>query len=168
MVLQNHGCLPVLLSVCPSIHQFSFFLRNGILVFSDFWHNGNKLEYSITKTDFFFPGKFIFAQIWAKKAKMATLPQNRFLWIFRKILSLVFLGNNLKWKPILLLIFQHQPHSGKALGLHLWAKMLSANKTTIFLKMWYLKEEVNDELYFWHAEKTSRSSKSWYYHFGYV
>ena len=84
---------------------------------------------------------------------MARLPQNKFFWIFRKILPLVFLGNNLKWKLILLSIFQHQSHSAKALGLHLWAKMLSANKTTIFFKMWYLNEEVNDELYFWHAEK---------------
>ena len=151
------ACPSVCLSIYPSVQLFP---QEWHISFFWFWHNGNKLEYSITKTDFFFPGKFIFAQIWAKKAKMATLPQNRFLWIFRKILSLVFLGNNLKWKLILLLIFQHQPHSGKPLGLHLWAKMLSANETTVFFKMWYLKEEGNDELYFWHAEKTSKSPKS--------
>ena len=36
-VLQNHGCFSVLPSVCPSIRQFNIFLRNGILVFSDFF-----------------------------------------------------------------------------------------------------------------------------------
>ena len=37
-------------------------------------------------------------------------PQNRVFWFFWKILSLVFLRNNLEWKLILLLIFQHQSH----------------------------------------------------------
>ena len=37
--------------------------------------------------------------------------------------------------------------------LELWAEMLLANQTAGFFKMWYLKEEVNDEVYFWHAEK---------------
>ena len=31
--------------------------------------------------------------------------------------------------------------------------MLSANKIARFFKMWYLKEEVINELYFWHADK---------------
>ena len=53
----------------------------------------------------FFPGNFIFAQIWAKRA------QNMFFGIFWKILSLVFFGNNLKWKLLLLLIFRHQVSS---------------------------------------------------------
>ena len=35
-------------------------------------------------------------------------PQNKVFWVFWKILSLVFLGNNLKWKLILLLIIHHQ------------------------------------------------------------
>ena len=80
-------------------------------------------------------------------------PQNRAFRFFRKILSLVSLGNNLKWKLILLLIFNTNPMSGKALGFQLWAQMLSANKMTGFFKMSYLKEEVNDELYFLHVDK---------------
>ena len=35
-------------------------------------------------------------------------PKIVFFWIIWKILSLVFIGNNLKWKLILLLIFYHQ------------------------------------------------------------
>ena len=49
-------------------------------------------------------------------------------WIFWKF----FLGNNLKWKLILLLIFYHQI-------LKLWAKMLSANQITGFFKKWMMK-----------------------------
>ena len=39
-VLQNHGCLFVLPSACPSICQFSIFLRKDRLGFSDFRHDG--------------------------------------------------------------------------------------------------------------------------------
>ena len=59
-----------------------------------------------------------------------------------KIFPLVFLGNNIKLKL-----------SGKALGLQLCAQILSANKIAGFFKMSYLKEEVNDELSFWHADQ---------------
>ena len=38
-------------------------------------------------------------------------PKIEFFWFFEKILSLVFLVNNLKWKLILLLIFHHQSHT---------------------------------------------------------
>ena len=81
-------CLPV----CLSIHLFSLFCRNGSLVFSDFLHDGEN----------FFPEKSIFVQIWAKRT------QNRVFWIFWKILSLLFPGNNVKWKLTLLLIVHHQ------------------------------------------------------------
>ena len=37
--------------------------------------------------------------------------------------------------------------------LQLWVQMLSANKTAGFFKMLYLKEEVNNYLYFRHANK---------------
>ena len=54
----------------------------------------------------FFPGKFIFAQICEKK------PQNDpqivfFLDFLKNLVMLVFLGNNLKSKLILLLTFHH-------------------------------------------------------------
>ena len=62
--------------VCPS----NSFLRNGLLSFSDFWHNGRSFKY--WKTDRApFPGKFIFGPNLGKRA------QNSVFWIFWKILS---------------------------------------------------------------------------------
>ena len=43
--------------------------------------------------------------------------------------------------------------SGKILVLKLWAKMLPASQIAGFFKMQYLKKEVNDEIYFWDADK---------------
>ena len=43
--------------------------------------------------------------------------------------------------------------SGKILILHLRAKMLSANQITGFFKIQYLQKELNDEAYFWQADK---------------
>ena len=63
-------CLSVLPSVCPPIRQFSIFLRNSIIFFLFLapWQ-----LIGIFKTDkAFFPEKFIFAHIWAKKARTAT------------------------------------------------------------------------------------------------
>ena len=51
-------------------------------------------------TESFFLGKFIFAQIWAKRTQNG--PKIGF---FEFLVMLVFLGSNLKWKLILLLIF---------------------------------------------------------------
>ena len=73
--------------------------------------------------------------------------------IFWKILSLVFLGNNLKWKLYCCWYFTTNPISGKILVLELWAKMLSVNQIAGFFKMQYLKKEVDDEVYFWHVDK---------------
>ena len=50
-------------------------------------------------------------------------------------------------------IFITYPISGKILVLELWAKILLANQAAGFFKMQYLKKEVNDEVYFWHADK---------------
>ena len=35
-VLQNHPCLSICLSVCLAVYQFGIFVRNWLLVFSDF------------------------------------------------------------------------------------------------------------------------------------
>ena len=43
--------------------------------------------------------------------------------------------------------------SGKISGLELWAKMLPANQIAVFFKMQYCKKEVNNEVYFLHADK---------------
>ena len=79
--------------------------------------------------------------------------QNSVLRIFWKILSLVFIGNNLKWKLIFYWYFTANPISGKILVLQLLVKMLSANTIAGFFKIQYFKKEVNDKLYFWHADK---------------
>ena len=50
-------------------------------------------------------------------------------------------------------IFITNPISGKILVLELWAEILLANQTAGFFKMQYLKKEVNDEVYFRHADK---------------
>ena len=51
----------------------------------------------------FFPGQFIFTQIWAKRAHNG--PKIVFLDFLKNFVMLVFLGNNLNREPILLLIF---------------------------------------------------------------
>ena len=72
------------------------------------------------------------------------------------MLSLFFLGINLKWKLGLLFIFHHQSNiwqTGKILVLELLAKILSANQIAGFFKILCLKKEMNDEVLFWHTEK---------------
>ena len=63
--------------------------------------------------------------------------------------------------------FTTNPISGEMLVLELGAKMLSDNQIAGFFKMWYLKKEVKDQVYFWHVDK-HMSSTSWYYRFGCV
>ena len=58
-------CLSVCLSLCLSVCQFDIFFRNGSLFFSDILKN--ILENIKT---YFFPGKLIFAQIWASSSQM--------------------------------------------------------------------------------------------------
>ena len=41
------------LSICMSIRQFDIFLRNGSLVFSDFWYVGRQMEYLKTDSSLF-------------------------------------------------------------------------------------------------------------------
>ena len=80
------------LSVCLFIHQFSIFLRNVSLIFSDIfcvmvdnWNNQN----------------------W-QRAKSG--PRIVFFQTLCKFCISFFSGNNLKRKQILLLIFHHQSH----------------------------------------------------------
>ena len=54
-------------------------------------------------TKHFFPGKFIYAQIWAKSALNG--PKIVFFYFLKNFVMLVFLGNNLNGELILLLIF---------------------------------------------------------------
>ena len=89
-------------ATCPS---FSVFFRNGSIIFFGFWARwliigiSKNLQSPIFEKDSFLPK---FGQ---KGPKIAP---KVFFFIFKKVLSLVFLGNNLKWKLILLLIFHHQ------------------------------------------------------------
>ena len=84
-------CLAIGLSVCSSVQHFP---QEWLLVFSDFWHYGRYL------------GKSFLPKFGQKRPKMTL---NRVFWTVKKTLSLGFLGNNIKWKLILLL-FHHQPH----------------------------------------------------------
>ena len=68
------------LFVCLSIHQFGIFLRIGSLVFSDILDDGREMEY--LKTEPFFPGKFMLAQIWTKRAQNG--PKIGFFGFFEK------------------------------------------------------------------------------------
>ena len=54
---------------------------------------------------------------------------------FFKNFGISFLGNNLKWNLILLLMFHHHPICGKILDLELWAKILSTNQIAGFCKI---------------------------------
>ena len=98
-------CLSVYLSAClcvrRSVRHFSqefvisFFLIICMIVDIGIFKNWQP----------FFPGNFIFCQICAKRAQNGP---KVFFFTFWKIFPLVFSGNNLKWKLILLLIFYHQ------------------------------------------------------------
>ena len=85
--------------VCPS----NGFLRSGWLGFSDFWHSGRKFQY--WKTDRALSSKKIhFCPNLGKKDP--EWPQNRLFWSFLKnLVMLVLIGNSLKSKLILSLMF---------------------------------------------------------------
>ena len=78
--------------------------------------------------------------------KCPKWPQDRFFWIFWKILSLVFLGNNLKQKLILLLIFEHQFHLWQNSGSRVMGQIAVSQsncrilyKCSISIKKWMMK-----------------------------
>ena len=111
--------------VCLSVRQFSIFLRNGSLVFSDFLHDGRSLEYLKTyclKTEPFSP------RIWTKMTPK---------WVFRvfwKMLTLVFL--EIIWKENYChCYFTTNPIAGKIQVLKLRAKILSGNQIAGFFKI---------------------------------
>ena len=72
----------------------------------------------------FFPGKFIFVQIWAKRAQNGLKMGWFFLDFLCKILSLVFPGNNQKLKIILLFILHHQSHICQNFGLQVMGQQI--------------------------------------------
>ena len=81
-------CLSV--SVCLSVRELDVFLKNGSLVlFSDLWYNGRKLEYLKTDRAFFFSKKIHFCTDLAKKG-----PKWFLLDFLKTVIS--FLGNNLR------------------------------------------------------------------------
>ena len=103
--------------VCPSfwlsLRQFGHFLKNGSFVFSDFLYNGSQLEYLKTGRAYF-SRKIHFCQSVGKKDPKWLW--NRVLGIFWKILSLVLLASNLKWKLMLLFLFHQQAHMWQICG----------------------------------------------------
>ena len=64
----------------------------------------------------------------------------------KKKFILVFLGNNLKWKLILLLTFYHHIHQNSGSQVMGWN---AAIQSTCQI----LKKAVNDKVYFLHADK---------------
>ena len=74
------------LSVRPSVCQSGNFLRNGLLVFSDFLHDCRWLE--DLKTDNPSPRKFFFFQVWEKNAQNGH--KKRILLIFKKTFGISF------------------------------------------------------------------------------
>ena len=63
----TNGPIKSLQSYCLSVSQFGIFLRNGALIFSDFFEGCQIIE--ISKNDrALFPEKFIFAQIRTKSS----------------------------------------------------------------------------------------------------
>ena len=87
-------CHSVCLSIHPSVQHFP---QEWQISFSDFWHNGKRLEYLKTIRALF-PGKFIFAQIWAKKVAMATWPQDKICLDFSKNFIISFSWKKSKMK----------------------------------------------------------------------
>ena len=135
------------LSICLCVVQFGIFLSNVSLVFSDFLHNSRQLQYLRTGITFF--SRRIHFPTFVQKGP--KLPQNRVFWTIWKILPLIFPGNNLKWKLILLLIFHNQSHIWQN-SVEFRAKMLLANQIAGFFKMisrkkWLMK------FIFWHVDK---------------
>ena len=65
--------------------------------------------------------------------------QNKVFWIFWKILSLVFRGNNLEWK-LILLIFHYQSH-------------ICQNSGSYVMDQTAVSQSNYRNLYFWHADK---------------
>ena len=99
---------------CLSLHQqFEIFIRNALLLFSDFLHHDRYVEYIKTDRAFFFQENSFFSKFGQKLSKM--IPNKGFL-DFLENFIFSFPGNNLKWKPVLLLIFYHQSHIWKSSG----------------------------------------------------
>ena len=111
-------CLSVCLSTCPSIRpsvrpsvhpsvcQFGIFLRNDSLFFSGFL--ARWLIIWIWKLTALFSRRIYFCPNLGNKGPKWPPKWGSFL-IFEKWQT-AFLGNNLKWKLILLLIFHHQSY----------------------------------------------------------
>ena len=144
------------LPVCLSVHHLGIFLRNYSLVFSDTWHNCSQLEY--LKTDkALFPKKIHFCPNLGKKEP--KWPQNKVFCIFWKTLTLLFFGNDLKWKLILLLIFCGQSHiwqiseySSCGPKFFQQIKLQDSSKDNISRKKWMLKfifdMQINIEVFY--------------------
>ena len=141
--------LPVCLSICPSV-SLAFFLKNGPLLFSDCLHNGRWLEY--LKSDrALFSRKIYFCPKLVKKGPEWS--QNNFFY-FLNIFVISFSWNNLKWMLILLLIFHHKSHFWQKSGSWVIGQSgVSQWNCRILQNIISQKKKVNNEVYFWHADK---------------
>ena len=95
-VLANHHCLSDCLSIC----RIDFFLRNGSLVFPHFLRDNRLLECLKTGHALFSKKIDFYPNLNKKGQKWLQIV----FFIFWRILSLVFPGNNLKCKLKMLFI----------------------------------------------------------------
>ena len=140
-------CLSVCPSVCPSIQHFS-----QEWPFSFFWFLPQWQLIEIFKNWLIhFPRKIHFCPNLGKKGPKWS--QNRVFWIFWKIFSLVLLGNNLKWKLMLLFIFHLQSHIWQKSGS--WIMSQNAVSQSNCRILWNIISQKRSEWlnYFQHADK---------------
>ena len=134
-------CLPACLPVCLSVRQFVVFLRNGLLVFSDFCAPWQIIGISKNSQSPFYQENVFLPKFGQKGLNMAAKTEAfRF---FEKVchqFSLKIIHNENEYICQII--------SGRILGLKLCSKMLSANQIAGFFKMYCLKKEVNDEVFY--------------------
>ena len=129
--------ITVVLSVRLSVRHFSQEWLISFFLFLARWQLIGILNLTLMLilklTEPFFPGKFIFTQIWAKRAQNGTK-----IGFFDILKNLVI---SFSWKQpkmkanIIIDISPSIPYLGKTLVLELQAKMLSANQIVGFFKM---------------------------------
>ena len=102
--------IKLLFSVCPSVSSafFSEMAQKFFLICGTMVDNWQIVDRCLKTDTALFSCKIHFCPNLGKKDSI--WPQNRVFGIFWKNFSLVFLGINLKWKLILLLMFHYQSY----------------------------------------------------------
>ena len=147
--------LSIFLSIFPSVLLSGRFRGIVSLVFSKFLH-GTRNPYEIGMTEPDFSERFFAPKIGKMDHKWA---RNRVVWIYWKILSLIFTEFVLYWKFILFAVFLHKSLIGKILVPDIWAKMFSANQIAGFFNQPYLQNKSMKQPDFLHVDTNSYKLK---------